>query len=185
MKKGILLIWVVFAVTGCQKTSQIEAVSPLCTEGVSVEEFMQAAEKELYRIGFELEKYDVADGILITRPLRGGQFFEFWRGDNASGQGFAESNMHSIRRIVQLRFLPDTEGVCMECRTQVQRLSMDADVVQGGNSLAGQFTESNERQQRLGVKQESQNATTWIELGSDAALERKILTRIEKRITKG
>lgn len=73
----------------------------------------------------------------------------------------------------------------MECRTQVQRLSMDADVVQGGNSLAGQFTESNERQQRLGVKQESQNATTWIELGSDAALERKILTRIEKRITKG
>lgn len=185
MKKGFLLIWAVFAMAGCQKTSQIETVSPLCAQGVSVEQSMQAAEKELYRMGFELEKYDVADGILVTRPLRGGQFFEFWRGDNASGQDFAESNMHSIRRIVQLRFRPDAGGVCMECQTQVQRLSMDADAVKGRGSLAGQFTESSSRQQKLGVKQQSQETMTWIELGSDAALETKILTRIERRITKG
>ncbi len=185
MKKGFLLIWAILAMAGCQKTSQVETVSPLCAQGVSVEQTMQAAEKELYRMGFELEKYDFADGILITRPLRGGQFFELWRGDNTSGQAFAESNMHSIRRIVQLRFRPDAGGVCMECQTQVQRLSINADTIRGRGSLAGQFTESSSRQQGLGVKAESKDAMTWIELGRDAALETKILRHIEKHITKG
>ena len=74
--------------------------------------------------------------------------------------------------------------VCATCEVGIERLSLPDREITSMSWLAGMFTDSNQTQQRLTLKPEQQEGMTWIDLGPDAALERKILTLIEKKFTK-
>ena len=78
-------------------------VQMLCEDGVTTAEVIQAAEHVLTRMHFAIEKLDAEQGIVKTRPLRGAQFFELWRSDNASSYDCEEANLQSVRRTVELR----------------------------------------------------------------------------------
>jgi hypothetical protein len=204
----VLLAGVLFG-AGCVSRSAAPAPVPVrivCEEGVTTAEVMQAAEKVLMEMQFSIEKLDVEQGIIRTRPLRGAQFFEFWRSDNANAFACAEANLQTIRRSVQLRVRtkdggPRTEdggqktedggrrtesgedaGLCIECDVSVQRLSLPANEVAGVSQAYRMHSRSSRTLQRLEVTAQQQQAMAWIDLGPDPDLAARILDRVEQRL---
>ena len=175
---GLLLL------TGCSSEKQISPSEPVCLRLADKSWIMEIAEDGLTRMNFVIEKYDVETGFVRTKPLRAGQVFEFWRSDNASPAAWAEANLHSIRRTAQLNVSEESGVVCTTCLVGIERLSLPEREITGMSWLAGMFTDSGQTQQKLTLRPEQQEGMAWIDLGPDAALERKILTLIEKKITK-
>jgi len=75
----------------------------ICPDGVTRADVVQAADDVLTGMHFAIEKLDAEEGLVRTKPLRGGQFFELWRSDNAGAYNWEEANLQSVRRSVELR----------------------------------------------------------------------------------
>ena len=142
---------------------------------------MEVAEDVLTDMNFVIEKFDVETGYIKTRPLRGGQGFEFWRTDNASPADAAESNIHSIQRTAWLEFTRRGGKIVAECEVQTRRLSMPERPILGISYVASLYTGSSQALQSLEMPSDD---FTWIELGPDVALEQKILQQIQEKIAK-
>lgn len=170
--------------TGCGTENQIARSEPVCLRTADKSRIMEITEDVLTRMNFVVEKYDVETGFVKTKPLRGGQFFEFWRRDNVGQAAAAEANLHSIRRSAELRVSESNGQVCTTCQVRIERLSLPAREITGVSWLESMFTESTSGGQRLALQPEQQAGMAWIDLGSDAALERRILTSIEKKFVK-
>ncbi len=169
---------------GC--SSQQVAVAtpePLSVAGANKTRVMSVAEDVLTQMRFTVEKADTEKGYIRTRPLRGGQFFEFWRKDNASAAQFAEANLHSIQRTVELNITESDVGVQVKCDVGVRRLSLPENDRVARSRAANMFTSSSIAQQSLTVNAEQAQRMEWIELGPDPALETRILQLIQRRIT--
>jgi len=157
----------------------------ICGDGMTRAEVVQAAGEVLTRMHFAIEKLDAEQGLVRTRPLRGAQFFEFWRSDNASVYDWAEANLQSVRRSVELRVRPEdanTPGLCVECTVSVQRLSLPPNEVAGTSEAYRIHSASMPTLQRIEVSPQQQRAMTWIDLGQDPDLAARILARVERRL---
>jgi hypothetical protein len=183
----LITVVVLFGLAGCGNEAQIADSEPICLSTADKSRIMEIAEEALMRMNFVIEKYDTETGFIKTRPLRGGQILEFWRRDNASAAAAVEANLHSIRRTVQLNISESGHQLCTKCDVWIQRLSMPEKEIVGAALLAGTFTGSSKRRrsgrmrQSLRLNPEQKAEMAWIDLGSDAALERKILTLIDKK----
>jgi hypothetical protein len=177
MSVGLMAFW-----TGCQKQTQVEEqkTMPICLDAVSMDQVFTSAESVLSGMQFQIEKSDRQAGRIITRPLRGAQFFEVWRQDNATAADAAESNLHSLQRTAEVRFEKIENQVCVNCRVLVQRLSLPDQPIRGMGKVSGQFTESSRRRQRLQVSEKVTDQAEWIYMGTDPALEELILKKIER-----
>ena len=158
---------------------------PICMESIPMDLLFSSAESVLTGMQFQIDKADRQAGQIITRPLRRGQFFEIWRQDNATGADVAESNLHSLQRIAEVRF--DSEGslVCTNCRVYVRRLSMPGQPIRGTRSTSYLFTDRSGSWQSLQIAPDIEEQAEWIYLGNDPDLEQAILRKIEKSIGRG
>jgi len=111
--------------SGCSRSGEITVSEPICLSAMSKAKVMQVAEEVLTSMQFVIDKYDVDAGFLKTRYLRGSQFFEFWRSDNASREAGSFSNIHSVQRMAMLDVIEDSGRVCLECEVYLRRLSME------------------------------------------------------------
>jgi hypothetical protein len=186
MKNGFLLVFGILAavLAGCGKPQMMQA-QPVCLEAISQDKLMQVVEKTLFSMQFQIEKYDLESGVIRTRPLRGKQFFELWRSDNAGGFNTAEANVQSIQRTVELTFQPQQTGVCMQCVVLTRRLSLPEEPIQSYYSTPALYTASSPSKQQLEVDETRLETMRWIELGRDESLEQKILKKIQQKIEKG
>ncbi len=167
--------------SGCAKKFQLEPGVPLCVSYNSRPQFMELCEDALVGMQFVVEKYDLQGGYIKTRPLRGGQFFEFWRKDNVGFDNFAEANVQSLLRTIELNITETGNKFCVQCTSSVRRLSIpETDVVSFSHN-AGIFTGGSVTMQKLRLN----NADIeWIELGADPRLETNILERIAAKAAK-
>jgi hypothetical protein len=172
-----------FVLAGCGR-SQKAAVKEIPTENTQTSQTMQTAKNVLGQMHFEIEKADLQNGYIRTRPLAGGQFFEFWRSDNAGFDNQLLSNMHSIRRIVELNIGKQGEESKIECKVHVQRLSIPQREITSSSQAYNMFTRSDISYQRLELNPEQQKGMAWIELDRDKKLETEILKRISSAIEK-
>ncbi|MBM4104583.1 MAG: hypothetical protein FJ263_11175 [Planctomycetes bacterium] len=186
MKNGFLLIMGVIAAWagGCTRVKMVQA-QPVCIEAVSQDNLMRACEKMLVSMQFQIEKYDEENGVIRTRPLRGKQFFEFWRSDNASGFDAAESNLQSLQRTAELTFETQASRVCVTCVVDTRRLSVPEEPIRSYYEAASLYTGSGLSRQRLNIKERERGEIRWIDLGRDEALEQKLLTEIQRLVKKG
>ena len=111
-------IWMVLAVcllvlVGCGQPQQQVSSDPVCLPKVTGDQAMEAAQKVLIGMQFPIEKYDFEARYIRTRPLSGAQFFQLFRGDNASGYAAAEANLYSLRRTVELEVTPQDGRTCL------------------------------------------------------------------------
>jgi hypothetical protein len=190
-------LWILIAaglsLPGCGGPST--AATPtqmICADGVTRAEVVQAAGDVLTRMHFALEKLDVEQGIVRTRPLRGGQFFELWRSDNTGAYNWAEANLQSVRRVAELRIRPEgreqktqdgsAHGLCVECEVSVQRLSLPPNEIAGTSEAYRIHSSSMPMLQRVEVTPQQRRAMAWIDLGPDPDLAARILTRVEQRL---
>jgi hypothetical protein len=170
----------------------------VCEDGVTTTDAVQAAASVLTRMHFDLEKMDAEEGIVRTRPLRGAQFFEFRRSDNASVPDAQEANVQSIRRIVEVRVTgeaagrrpeaggnslpPAASGLQVSCAVSVQRLSLPESEIAGGSEAYRIAVGSSPALQRLRLSPQQVQRMTWIDLGEDPDLAAKVLARVEQEL---
>ena len=169
------------------------AVKPICVENVNKLQAMEIAEDVLAKMHFTIEKADAETatagidtrrwrGYIRTRPLAGAQFFEFWRNDNVGADNWLESNLHSIRRIVELNMSEQDEGLCINCDVQKYRLSLPERQVSSSARAYEMFSESNPALQNLRLNPEQKAGMAWIDLGKDRQLAAEILKRISSML---
>lgn len=171
-------------VGGCGRPNQVVSSDPVCLD-FTAEQMMGAARSVLDGMQFGIEKDDPQSFYLRTRPLAGAQYFEFWRRDNADAYTAARSNLHSLRRTVEIELYPGEETTCMACRVTVQRLSIPERQIVGMAGMAGTFTTSSAGKQTMSVSEKQLARMEWIDEGPDRALEQKILKEIKRKLVKG
>ncbi len=180
---------------GCAEPTKTAATAPvqmICAAGVTRADVVLAAGDVLTGMHFAIEKLDAEQGIVRTRPLRGGQFFELWRSDNAGAYNWDEANLQSVRRAVELRVKPEDRGqttedgntsrLCVECEVSVQRLSLPPNEVAGTSEAYRIHSASLPTLQRIEVTPQQRRAMAWIDLGKDPDLAARILMRVEQRL---
>jgi len=154
---------------------------------------MEVAEDILVKMHFTIEKADADPatlgintrrwrGFIRTRPLPGAQFFEFWRSDNVGAGNWLESNLHSIRRVVELNMSEQDEGLCINCDVQKYRLSLPERRVSSSARAYDMFSKSSPALQRIELNPEQKESMAWIDLGKDTQLTAEILKRISSML---
>jgi len=181
-----VLIAAALSLPGCGGPNT--AVAPtqmICEAGVTKADVVHAAGDVLTRMHFAIEKLDAEQGLVRTRPLRGAQFFEMWRSDDASPYAWEEANLQSIRRSVELRVGAEDGNaprVRIECAVLVQRLSLPPNEVTGTSQAYRMHSASVPTLQRIEVTPSQRRAMAWIDLGRDPDLAARILARVERRL---
>ncbi len=191
---GFLVFGLLLA--GCAKEQQYGAVKPICVDNIDKLQAMEAAEDILVKMHFTIEKADTNPatlgidtrrwrGFIRTRPLPGAQFFEFWRSDNVGADNWLESNLHSIRRVVELNMSEQDEGppqggnrLCINCDVQIYRLSLPERRVSSSARAYEMFSASSPALQMIELNPEQKESMAWIDLGKDTQLAAEILKRI-------
>jgi hypothetical protein len=191
------LIMALLSLAGCASQPAVSLAEPNAPAApaqtvyeaeATTAEVIDAADHVLTRMGFAMEKLDAEQGILRTRPLRGAQFFEIWRGDNASVYDWEEANLQSIRRTVELWARPqnsDTAGLCIGCTVTVQRLSLWRNEVAGSSEAYRIRTSNTAALQQIRLTPQERRGMTWIDLGRDQDLEARVLARVKQRLQRG
>jgi hypothetical protein len=165
-----------------QTPNGVATPEPLRLVGVSRAEAMWAAEDALSGMHFVIEKFDTEQGIIRTEPLRGAQFFEFWRSDDVGLHDAVEANLHSIRRAVDLQVTEGQGQVSIDCHVQVQRLSLPENATASVSQAYRMHSASTLRMQRLQLTPQQRQRMAWIDTGQDPALAAMILERIGKKL---
>jgi len=183
------LIICALMLAGCAKEQQYGAVKPICVENINKLQAMEVAEDILVKMHFTIEKADTTGGFIRTRPLSGAQFFEFWRSDNVGAGNWLESNLHSIRRVVELNMSEQDEGppqsgnrLCINCDVQIYRLSLPERRVSSSARTYDMFSKSSPALQRIELNPEQKEKMAWIDLGKDTQLAAEILKRISSML---
>ncbi|MCD4831809.1 MAG: hypothetical protein K8R02_08430 [Anaerohalosphaeraceae bacterium] len=177
----VLTIMCIF-VSGCAKKTQIDSPKPLCLGRLEMTSAFSAAEQALIEMDFHIDKMDTQIGLIRTRPLEGSQFFELWRKDNADSYKGQMSNIHSLRRVVDLNFRNNNGQLCIECTVILSRLSMPEQKITSSANAYSIYSESDKNKQTLHLDAQQRKRMEWVKLGRDPNLETVILERIQKKI---
>jgi len=177
-----VFVSIISLAAGCGQKYQ--PVGQICLAGVHKQEAMEAAEECLGKMHFAIDKADIEQGYIRTRPLSGAQWFEFWRSDNVGAFNKAEANIQDIRRTVELNIDPMEDKLCINCSVTVQRLSLPEQKFASSSRAYKMFTKSSGDLQRLELSGEQKKAAVWLNLGQDEMLKTEILKRLESQITK-
>ena len=170
------LISLVFVGFGCSNRVRIPVKQPVCISGTDVEAVMERCSSVLEKFGFVIEKYDAEVGYILTRPLRGGQFFEVWRRDNVGRENVKEASAHSVRRIAEIELRRDAGKICVECVVNKWRLGMVDDEPLMWAKVPQMYTGGSDR-----LMPDAENEQIyWIEMGEDELLEDALLRDLYK-----
>jgi hypothetical protein len=169
---------------GCAEQQQYQAAEPLLMENTDKLRVMEIAEDVLVKMHFTIEKANVENGFIRTKPLQGAQFFELWRSDNVGAGNWLANNLHSIRRIVELNINEQNMGLHINCDVKIYRLSLPEREIRSAHAY-DLFSTSSPTVQRIQLHPEQKADMAWIDLGKDGQLATEILKRIEQQIVSG
>ena len=190
---GLEFLVIGLLLAGCAEQQQYGAARPICVDNIEKLQAMKIAENVLVKMHFTIEKADAEAatpgvdahrwrGFIRTRPLTGAQFFEFWRSDNVGADNWLESNLHSVRRVVELNMSEQDERLCINCDVQIYRLSLPERPVSSSARAYDMFSASSSVLQRIQLNPKQKEGMAWIDLGKDTQLAAEILKRIEQQI---
>ena len=166
---------------GCAEQQQYPAAKPIRVENTDKLRVMEAAEDVLVKMHFTIEKANPENGFIRTKPLQGAQFFEFWRSDNVGADNWLASNLHSIRRIVELNINEQDKDLYVDCDVKIYRLSLPEREIRSVH-VYDLFSTSCPTLQKIQLHPEQKADMAWIDLGKDGQLATEILKRIEQQI---
>jgi hypothetical protein len=179
----IVLGGLLVALSGCS-TGPMQSPEPVCIQSSHIQSAMDSAEKVLENMHFAIDKSDSKQGYIRTKPLTGAQMFEFWRKDTVGQFNTAESNIHTLRRTIEINFNRENETACAECVVTVERMSLPQREAAGSSTTKASalFTRSSPSMQELKLDPAQQRGMMWIELGRDNRLEAEILNQLRAKL---
>lgn len=177
---SLLFCFLFLMFAGCSRQVTYQERNQISLNCADKTQAMAKAEKVLTKMQFSVAKFDPESGVIQCRPLRGAQWFEFWRKDNVGKFNKAEANLHTLRRIVTVEMMEQGGQLIIKCDALTQKLDLtdkkDAKRRRGGSQVYDLLSDSGEKMQTLNMEEKKM---TWIDLGQDRQLEAEILTRIE------
>ena len=179
------LITCALILAGCAKQQQYTAAEPLLIENIDKNRVMEIAEDVLVKMHFTINKANDENGFISTKPLTGAKFFELWRSDNVGVDNWLLSNLHSIRRTVELNISEQEKGLFINCDVQVYRLSLPERNIRSSAHAYDLLSASGPASQNIQITPEQKADMAWIDLGKDRQLAAEILKRIELQIVSG
>ena len=168
---------------GCAQQHQpLQVIKQICLPQTAKAQAMQSAEDILARMHFTIDKSDLEQGYIRTRPLQAAQFFEFWRSDTIGKANATEANIHTIRRTAELHIIEKEQQLCIDCNVKTQRLSL-FDTEGSSEAIARDRFQTREtisarKKMRIHATQKA-----WIDLGNDDQLTTVILNRLKENLT--
>ena len=159
--------------TGCSAPIPTESIAPEPAYLLNVDrsKTVAIAQKVLLKMNFTINKADPETGYIRTDPLSGAQCFEFWRSETIGRFNQMESNLHSIRRIVEISINEQATDTAVHCTVNTQRLNMDSNthqILSNGSNVI----------QSLQLTDTQKQTMSWTDLDPDHRLEREILRQI-------
>ncbi|MDH7598875.1 MAG: hypothetical protein QHH07_04450 [Sedimentisphaerales bacterium] len=149
---------------------------PVVVSSVTPAQAFKTSLAVLAGMHFAIDKIDTDTGAIRTKPLAGGQFFEFWREDNCALIDHLRANLQTVSRTVWVTITPWSDGVKIDCLVRLQVLSIAREPVQTYSQAYATAVEP--------ISALPQPNTEWVELGEDPYLARRILERIGRRLAK-
>lgn len=149
---------------------------------IVIANMMEVAEDVLIKMHFTIEKADVRNGIIRTRPLPGAQFFEFWRSDNVGVDNTIAANLHTIRRTVIINITRQNKQIQITCDVQVERLSLPERHLSSSAGVYRIFSRSSPSLQRLQLNPDQAKRMVWIDFDRDTKLGKEIIKQIKTQI---
>ena len=167
---------------GCAEQQQYQTAQPLLMKNINKIQAMQIAEDILVKMYFTIDKANNEIGLIKTKPLSGAKSFEFWRSDNVGANNQLLSDLHSIRRTVELNINEQNNGLTITCNAKVYRLSLPERNIRSSAHAYDLFSASSSGLQNIQITPEQKADMTWIDSGKDEQLAAEILKRIEQQI---
>jgi hypothetical protein len=177
---GILICCGLICMAGCTQSQKTGPVKEVSLTGVNMQQAMDISEDVLRDFNFTIAKEDVNSGYIRTRPLTGGQFFEFWRKDNADSRDVLESSIQDIRRTAQIKINEADSKLAVNCVVKVQRLYLPQVSAKNAGLRFDRITGQQIRTTTLSLDIDTKTIT-WIDLPDDIKLSSAILKKIEKK----
>ena len=167
---------------GCTEQQQEQTAKPLLMKNINKLQVMEIAEDVLTKMHFTIDKANNEIGFIKTKPLSGGKSFEFWRSDNIGADNQLLSNLHSIRRIVEIKINEQNNDINVNCNVKIYRLSLPERDIRSSAHAYELFSKSSSGLQNIQITPEQKADMTWIDLGNDQQLAAEILKRIRQQI---
>jgi hypothetical protein len=183
MKKSAILCLgsVLLLFSGCsnKQISNKDHLALTCMLNHSKADTMTIVQSVLNKLHFGIAKADLNEGLVTTLPLSGANFFEFWRKDTVGKQNILESNLHTIRRIVELNITQQNNDCLVQCKVHTQRLNVPYNSATQ-TSAYRMLSNSTATVPSLQLSAYQKQNMTWTDLGNDHALAQKIINMIKK-----
>jgi hypothetical protein len=135
---------------------------------------------------FDLDRQDYRDGLLTTRAMISGQFFEPWRADCGDAYEVLQSSLQTIRRSIHFEFNKIPGGYVVTPKVVVERLAQLTVRITSAAQYSHAFTgtpplahDAAEEAARAALEDSTQH---WYAIGRDFALEDELAKEIQKRI---
>lgn len=160
---------------GCQQPYQPDSPTFATSPGADFDTLWDAALRVLRQRGFEPDRQDRAEGVIVTTPTTTRQWFEFWRQDAVDAYSVLEASLHTIQRRVTVRIPRDPIGV--DVQVEVMRLmtpERQVTTASGGLNLFASAVPTTEGERVV----RSADAMGWEPLGRDATMEQVLLDQI-------
>ena len=172
---------------GCAEQRRTNQEFVAVVQQFSFDDVWTACLASLEDRGLTVDRQDRRFGVIVSEPVVGKQFFEFWRNDAVSSDDTMTSSLHTVRRIVSISVVSQGPGQFeVSVEAQAQRASIPADQLDN-------TAEAFEMLRSQGVPASPsrrdyvrpQTEPVWVDIGREHALERYILEDIARRLRKG
>ncbi len=184
MKRICIIFGLMLIVAGCQQAKIADkGVSP---KGLLIaSDDLDSAWDEIIDVlrehSFIPDRQDMRAGIIVTSPTVSKQWFEFWRDDAQGAYQWAESSMHTIRRIVTVRFTPvKDKKIRIDVSVKVQRKCLPQRQITSSSGVIRAFRENIPTY--TGETPKTSKVVSWVNLGGDKKLSCYLLKRIHQRL---
>lgn len=167
-------------VAGCHKPAPPQGPTAEFIEPDDVDPLWQASQSVLRKHDFQIDRQDLAAGVIETLPTTSQHYFEFWRQDVADPYSFGQATMHTMQRKATVRFVkaPNSQWN-IELQVDVYRLSTPEHQVTSASSALLAFSGGLPTTTgQVGVNASKQRE--WVPQGRDGELESRLLSQIFK-----
>jgi len=135
--------------------------------------------------GLSVDRQDRRFGLIVSEPVVGKQFFEFWRNDAVTSDDTLTSSLHTVRRIVSIHVV--SQGPMhfeVRVEAQAQRANIPGDQLDN-TAEAFEMIRAHgvPASPSRGDYARPQAEMLWVDIGREHALEQYILEDITRRLT--
>jgi len=162
---------------GCARQQQFKTVDRICLPNMQKAQAMQITQDVLTGMHFTIAKADPNLGIIITKPLPGSEFFEFWREDSVGRFNTAEASMHTLRRTAHLDISQKDLQTCIQCNVKTEKLYLPQTDLSSSAQAFRMYGLTSRNRQQLELPTQRRY---WVDMGADQMLSTKILNRISQ-----